>query len=65
MARLVIVGALAFAVGAAVGALAVKHYVETHAGEITAGKIGEALGFSPGGVAILTGIGSTVDQVRA
>lgn len=60
------VGVLAFAAGAAAGALFVRWYVMRHAG----GLAGEALGakvFGEGstGAKIVTGIFEAVDEVRA
>lgn len=61
----VTIGVLAFAAGAVAGGLFVKWYVQTHAGGIAAGKLGESLfGEGSTGAKILGGIGGAIDEVR-
>jgi hypothetical protein len=60
------IGVVAFAAGAAAGALVVKWYVEKHYAALAGEKIGAALfGEGSTGAHAVTGIFSAIDEVRA
>ncbi len=60
------VGVVAFAAGAAVGALFVRWYVMRHAGGLAGEALGEKIfGADSTGAKIVSGIFNAVDEVRA